>query len=287
MPEGDTLFRTARTLHRALAGDAIERFASVYAHLDPSHAALLDGAPMLGRTIERVEARGKHLLMFFSGGLVLRTHLRMSGSWHLYRPGESWQRPRAEARIEIATARFVAVGFNVPVAEFVATDKVDRHPELARLGPDLLAPAFDEPEALRRIRAVPARGIAEALLDQSAVAGIGNVFKSEVLFLCGVHPDAAVGWLGDETLRRILDTGRRLLAANVLPSSGEAIVTYHGPRRTTGRSDAAARLWVYGRAGAPCRRCGAAIELAKRGLNARLTFWCPRCQPLPAAAPAP
>src|SRR6478736_2152729 len=134
MPEGDTIFRAARTLHRALAGQEVVRFESVLPALTRVH----DDSPVTGRVVESVTAAGKHLLMRFSGGLLLRTHMRMNGSWHIYRPGERWQRPARDMRVLVATGDFVAVGFNVPVAEFLTARNLLRHKELQALGPDLL-----------------------------------------------------------------------------------------------------------------------------------------------------
>jgi endonuclease-8 len=138
MPEGDTIYRAARTLHRALSGRVVERFESVLPALTRVH----DDHPITGRTVERVTAAGKHLLMHFSGGHVLRTHMRMNGSWHIYRPGEEWQRSRRDMRVLVATKEFEAVGFNIPVAELVRTGDLDRHGDLRRLGPDLLGDTF-------------------------------------------------------------------------------------------------------------------------------------------------
>lgn len=267
MPEGDTIFRAARTLHRALAGHVVTRFDTAYAPLARVH----DDTPLTGRTIEAVEARGKHLLMRFSGDLVLRTHMRMHGSWHIYRPGEPWQRPPREMRVLVATADFVAVGFNVPDAEFEAARDVGARDATARLGPDLLGPDFDAAEAVRRLQARGELTIAEALLDQRAVAGIGNVFKSEVLFEGAVEPLAMVATIAADRLSALVDIARRQLAANVGASHG------HG-RRTTGRLAPAEGLWVYGRGGRPCRRCGTPISFTKQGVGARPTYWCPTCQ---------
>jgi endonuclease VIII len=275
MPEGDTIFRAARTLHRALAGHIVTRFASVY----PQLTRVDVDAPVAGRTVDAVESRGKHLLMHFSGDLVLRTHMRMSGSWHIYRHGEPWQRPARDMRIVIETADFVSVGFNIPVAEFDTTRTLERHESLGSLGPDLLAPTFDAADALHRLRRHPGEAIAPALLNQRLVAGIGNVFKSETLFLVGISPFAPVSSLSDAQLSSLLETAQRLLSANVLPSSTEGITTYFGMRRTTGLTNPADRLWVYGRANKPCRRCDTPISARKQGLDARITYWCPRCQP--------
>ncbi|MFT3916513.1 MAG: DNA-formamidopyrimidine glycosylase family protein [Anaeromyxobacteraceae bacterium] len=266
MPEGDTLLRTARTLHRALAGREVTRFETVLAPLARADA----DAPVAGRTVERVEAVGKHLLVRFSGGLVLRTHLRMHGTWHVYPAGAPWRRPRAFMRVAVHTAEAVAVGFAIPVAELVPASALPRGP-LGALGPDLLAPDFDAGEATRRLRLEPARAIEEALLDQRAVAGIGNVFKSEVLFVAGIHPRRAVADVTAPELERILAVARKQLAVNAAPG-------HRGPRNTTGSLRPGGALWVYGRAGEPCRRCGAPIALTRRGPDARLTYHCPRCQ---------
>jgi endonuclease VIII len=273
MPEGDTIFRAARTLHRALAGKVVTRFESVLPALTRIH----DDHPLTGRIVERVESVGKHLLMHFSGELVLRTHMRMNGSWHIYRPGERWQRPRQAMRVLVATQDFEAVGFDVPVAEFIATRDLGRNNELRRLGPDLLNTGFDAAAALDRIRQRPAMEIADALLNQRVMAGVGNVYKSEVLFACRVNPFLPVAQVSEEDLKRLIDTAQRFLVANV--GTGLApMTTYTGYRRTTRRDDPSERLYVYGRARLPCRRCGTAISVRAQGRDARLTYWCAKCQ---------
>ena len=274
MPEGDTIFRAARTLNRALAGKTVVRFESAL----PALTRVDDDAPITGRTIERITAKGKHLLMALSGGLVLRTHMRMNGSWHIYRPGEKWQRARRDMRVLVATEDFEAVGFNVPVAEFVRAADLPRHDDLRRLGPDLLSEEFDSGEAVARLRARGSMPIADALLNQKVMAGIGNVYKSEVLFACGVNPFVAVSRLTDAQIACLVSTARKFLRANVTDRLA-SMTTYTGFRRTTRRTDPAERLWVYGRARLPCRRCGTPIRIRKQGLDARLTYWCPRCQP--------
>src|SRR5215208_919473 len=185
MPEGDTILRAAIAMHRALAGRIVTRFDSMY----PALTRVAEDRPIIGRTIESVSARGKHLLIAFSGDLVLRTHMRMNGSWHLYRPGARWQRPARDMRVLVATDHAVAVGFNVPIAEFLTTRELARHKELGALGPDLLGKSpFDTTDVIRRMRARPREAIADLLLTQRVVAGIGNVFKSEILFVAGVDP---------------------------------------------------------------------------------------------------
>ena len=279
MPEGDTIHRAAQTLHRALAGRRVVRFESVLPALTRIH----DDSPLTGQTVQAVVARGKHLLMQFSGGQTLRTHMRMNGSWHIYRPGERWQRARRDMRIVIATSEFEAVGFNIPVAEFIASSRIDKHDELRRLGPDFLGDQFDRAEAIRRLTARAGTAAGDALLNQRVVAGIGNVYKSEVLFACGVNPFTHVGDLGQDRIACLIDTALKFLRTNVSGTLAP-MTTYGGYRRTTRRDDPGERLWVYGRARLPCRRCGTPIAVRKQGDDARLSYWCPRCQP---AAGAP
>lgn len=325
MPEGDTVLRTARRLDQALGGRPVSQFVSRYAHL----TVVDDQSPIAGRTITRVSARGKHLLFALSGDLLLRTHLRMNGSWHLYRPGERWRRPESALRVLLVVAPgsrpsvtaptphpprrvldagapqdrlggpreradvatdpqpWIAVGFDIAEAEWLSPAQLERQPALAALGPDLLAPAdeFDSAEARRRFRRHGNRAVAEALLDQRVVAGAGNVFKSEILFLAGLDPFRPVADLTDDDLDRLVEIARSLLAANVTPAAGSpgiapgpGIATHFGLRRTTGMADPAANLWVYGRTGEPCRRCAAAIAWRRQGEDARGTWWCPTCQ---------
>jgi endonuclease VIII len=276
VPEGDTIFRAARTLHRALSGKTVDQFESMFPSLNRVH----EDSPLTGRTIKNVRARGKHLLIEFSGGLVLRTHMRMNGSWHIYRQGEAWQRARRDMRIVIKAGGYEAVGFNVPVAEFLTPRALARHVELRQLGPDVLSDGFDAADALRRLRLRQDLPIADALLNQKVIAGLGNVYKSEVLFMCGVYPFSTVRDLDDATLETIVATARRVLTADVQDAVAP-MTTYGGYRRTTRRADPTQRLWVYGRARLPCRRCGRAIQVRKQGLDARLTYWCSQCQPNP------
>jgi endonuclease-8 len=277
MPEGDSIFRAARALHRALAGRTVSRFESVFPHLTNP----LEDRPLIGQVIERVDSRGKHLLMWFSGGLVLRTHMRMHGSWHLYRPGERWQRPRHDMRIVLETPEIVAVAFNVPVAELETSATLDQADALRELGPDPLSESFEPAAAVARLREHGDVPIADALIDQRVIAGIGNIYKSESLFAAGLNPFAPVAALTSEELHRLVTAATRLMRANVSEAAA-GLHTYGGLRRTTGRFDPGARFWVYGRAGKPCRRCGTPIQRAKQGAYARSTYWCPRCQASPA-----
>jgi endonuclease-8 len=274
MPEGDTIYRTARTLDRALAGRVVTGFETML----PALARVHHDHPITGRTVAGVRSVGKHVLIEFSGDLFLRTHMRMSGSWHIYRPGERWRRPRIAMRIVVATSEYVAVGFDVPVAEFLTAGELERHAELGALGPDLLDGGFDAREAARRLRALAGTELSDALLNQRAIAGVGNVFKSEVLFVCGLHPFRTVASLSDAEVEALVDAARTLLKANVIDGARSAAPTWGGARRTTRSLDPGARLWVYGRSGKPCRRCGTAIEYRRQGRDARGTYWCPHCQ---------
>jgi len=274
VPEGDTIFRAARTLHRALAGRTVTQFESVY----PALTRVDHDAPLAGRVIDEVTARGKHLLMQFSGDLLLHTHMRMHGSWHIYKPGERWRAPHAHMRIVVGTSAYVVVAFDVPIAEFLTRDELARHELLQSLGPDLADPAFGRVEVRRRMGEHGSEPLHEVLLNQRVLAGIGNVLKSEVLFLAHLNPFARTDSLDDERFSRLMDLSLRLMSMNIIESK---VLGPLSGRRTTGSLDPQARLFVYGRAGKPCRRCGAAIQVSKAGLDARLTYWCPRCQPEP------
>jgi endonuclease VIII len=274
MPEGDTIYRIARTLEIALASRVVTRFDSVLSQL----LRVDRNAPVAGRSVERVASAGKNLLIHFSGDLVLRTHLRMNGNWHVYRPGERWMRRASDMRIVIETAEWIAVGFSIPVAEFLSGEELRRHREIAALGPDLLDAGFDAAEAMRRLRAAPNAEIADALLDQKVMAGIGNVYKSEVLFLHRVSPFARVGALPDDALAALIDASREQMRANVVEADRARPSMRAAMRRTTRRMDPGAALWVYGRTGRPCRVCGTAIESRAQGRDGRRTYWCPVCQ---------
>jgi len=268
VPEGDTIFRSARALHRALSGKAIIKFESAIARLAQAN----DTYTIAGRMVERVEARGKWLLIFLSGDLILLTHMLMNGSWHLYRPGERWRRRKYDMRLAIETADWIAVGFTVPVAEFHTGASLARKTNVTALGPDLLKPNFDRQRAIERIRERDEDEIAVVLLNQHVIAGIGNVFKSEICFTCDVHPFRRVNTLTGTQIERIVDVALKFLRANVREENDT------GARRTMSSLDRSARLWVYGRRGEPCRRCGTAILMRKQGTEARATFWCPDCQ---------
>lgn len=254
MPEGDTLVRTAAGLRPFLLGRTVTAASA--------RAPGPQAGRLVGATVTAVEAAGKNLLIRFDNGLEVRTHLRMHGSWHRYRPGERWRRPPARARLVIEVPGSVAVCFDAPVVELFEARAEALHPSLARLGPDLLKEPFDAAEALRRLRdpARADRSIAEALLDQRALAGIGNEVKNEILWQARVSPWTPVRALDDATLAGLIDLVRDVLRRGA--ESGR------GPRH------------VYRRAGRPCPRCRTVLSVAHQGTDLpRLTFWCPACQP--------
>ena len=265
MPEGDTIFRTAAVLRSVLVGQRVD---AARARPGPGMRRVPDLSKVVGATVTSVAARGKHLLIGFDNGLTLRSHLRMRGSWHRYRPGEAWRLPESQANAIIETRRAVVVAFNTPTLELLTDAGLARDRSLRELGPDLLGVEFDLDEAVRRLRELDGEALGNALLDQRAAAGIGNVVKSEIAFIERMDPWTLVGDFSDDELQAALRTARRLLQAN----------TRGGARVTTGHPRRGQELWVYGRAGRPCRRCGTRIETRRQGELARSTYWCPRCQ---------
>ena len=253
MPEGDTLARTAAALRPVLVGRPV---LAARARIPGPRIERVVGA-----TVTAVEAVGKHLLVRFVNGLEVRTHLRMHGSWHRYRPGERWRRPPGRASLVLEVPDAVAVCFDAPVVELFEQRVEPVHPALSRLGPNLLDEPSDVAEAIRRLRdpARAARAIAEALLDQRALAGIGNEVKNEALWQARRSPYAPVADLDDDALRELIRLAREILRAGA--------ATGRRPRH------------VYRHAGRPCPRCGTVIRVAHQGTELpRLTFWCPACQ---------
>jgi endonuclease-8 len=260
VPEGDTIWRSAARLHAALAGRPVTRFASPL----PEIAAGARRYRVVGAPVSGVEARGKHLLVRFPRA-ALHTHMGMTGSWHLYRPGSRWRQAPEHARVVVETAEAVAVCFTPRTLEWVSELGQKEHPALAALGPDVMSPGFDAAESRQRLLARPEMEIGAALLDQTALAGIGNIYKSETLFLCGVHPFTRVADLDPAKLESLAVTASRLM------------------RRTmaTGDTRTRARYWVYRRMSQPCRKCGTTICMRRQGEQARSSYWCPRCQAPP------
>jgi endonuclease-8 len=261
MPEGDVVWRTARDLHGALAGRLLTRSDFRV----PRYAAV----SLAGRAVLETKPRGKHLLTRVDGGVTVHTHLRMDGSWRIRRAGGYPPRDH-RIRLVLANAQWQAVGYLLGVVEVLPTAREDR--AVGHLGPDVLGPDWDAEEAVRRLRSVPGRPVGEALLDQRNLAGLGNLYKAEALFLRGVSPWHPAGQVAD--LPALVDLAQRLIEAN--KERGEQV--------TTGNPARGEHTWVYGRAGQACRRCGGRVAVdghAARGLPSqeRITFWCPACQP--------
>jgi endonuclease VIII len=254
MPEGDTLLRTAKTLERAIGGRVIIRARA--------HDGRLRAAALVGRRVEKVEARGKHLLITIDDGAVLHSHLGMTGAWHVYRPGERWQLPDHLARLVLETDAYVAVCFRAPQIDRIEGG-ADADSRLGSLGPDALAPDFDPKEAARRLRALGDAIVGDALLDQHALAGVGNIWRSETLFAAKVHPERRVSSLSDAELEAIARIASELLRRSIASDRAPSV----GPSR-----------FVYDRFRLPCRRCGVAIERHRVGKLQRSAYFCPGCQ---------
>ncbi|CAN5731542.1 Fpg/Nei family DNA glycosylase [soil metagenome] len=279
MPEGDTIYRSARALQKALAGKVVTGFDTGLAPL----ARVNDDTPLVGRVVEKVESRGKWCLMYFSGDLILVTHMLMSGTWHLYRTGEKWWMGRSRMRVVVRTADWEAVAFNVPIAEFHTSRSLERSSQVPKLGPDILSDEFSLEAGVARLKSYaadhPEAEAAVVLLNQRVLAGLGNVYKSEVAFAAGVNPFRPMRTVSEREMEAMVDFSMKYMKANVIDGKGDGIVTYSGNRRTTHAMDREERLWVYGRQGQECRRCGAIVMMRKQGEQARSTYWCPECQP--------
>lgn len=259
MPEGDTVHKLADYLGPELAGRAIVT----------GVARTERAVDLAGSRIVKVFARGKHLFIEINDNRLLRSHLGMWGSWHGYAPGESWQKPRAQASIVLDTGERVFVCFNARQVEILRCNAVRQRRLTVALGPDLLTEPVDYAQILIRARSLAAdTQIPDVLLEQRVAGGIGNVYKSEVLFLQGCNPTTVLGNLTDDHLRQLYRQASRLLRRN----------TGGGPRVTRWSNDAAGYLWVYGRRGQPCLRCNDVIRSAKLGRRLRSTYWCPSCQ---------
>ena len=262
MPEGDTIFRAAATLDRWLAGREVTA-ARTQVHRLPA-------AKLVGQTVEGVEARGKHLLVRFDSGMVLHTHMKMTGSWHVYFAGQKWQRPVSQARFVLEAGDRVAVCFNAPVVELLASGGEGQHPGLVNLGPDVLKPPVDLDEVRRRAALTPPRTtVGELLLDQSVVSGIGNIWRCEALFVQRLDPFTPRTSLPDERLDEVVTVASEMMQRAARPTE------YVG-RDFGGGMD---RPWVYGRSRRPCYRCSTRIETRALGTPLpRTVYWCPSCQ---------
>ena len=260
MPEGDTVWRTARTLDRALTGQLLTRTDFRV----PAHATV----DLSGEPVTRTFARGKHLMTRIGEDHTLHTHLKMEGAWRVFRAGDRWGRPAHTARVVLTTDTAEAVGFSLGIVELLPRSRESE--PVAHLGPDLLGPDWDAEEAVRRLLAQPDRPIGEALLDQRCLAGIGNLYKSELCFVSGVRPDTPVSAV--PALERMVRTARAMLEANKV----------RWEQTTTGNLRPRERLWVYRRERESCRRCGTRITVEMHGEagRERASYWCPSCQPL-------
>lgn len=269
MPEGDTVWRAARRLHAALAGEVLRG--------SDFRVPRLATADLSGQRITEVASRGKHLLTRFDGGLTLHTHFGMEGSWHLHRPGTpAAGGPAWQIRAVLTTSGRAATGYRLVTVELVPTDQ--EQDVVGHLGPDLLGPDWDLDTAVARLRARPETQIGAALLDQRLLAGFGNIWRTEACFLAGVSPWTPVGDVPD--LPGLVRRAQAMIEAGA----------HGGHQVTTGSTRPGEEHWVYGRAGRPCRRCGGRILAADQGqssdrvgVEGRRTTWCPRCQVGPTA----
>ncbi len=259
MPEGDTIHRAASALRTALAGKPMLRFDA---------PRLIGPTPQAGRVVERVESHGKHLEVEWDNGMVLHTHMRMTGSWHLYRRGDPWRKPYHAMRAAIEVEDWVAVCFNAPTVETYRIPDRRRHPGMGRLGPDLCKSDTDLAAVVNLLLSYPdaAARLCEVLLDQRVMCGIGNVYRCEVLWANELSPFAPVGALTEHDAVRLVNTAASMLRANLA-----------SPSRVTA-PDVRGGLAVYGRNGQRCARCGETIESRRIGQNNRILYWCPGCQ---------
>ncbi|MCA9084220.1 MAG: Fpg/Nei family DNA glycosylase [Planctomycetaceae bacterium] len=266
MPEGDTIHQAAVNLRKVLQSQRVTEV--------QSRAGLMDGDTIAGRIVNEIEARGKHLLMHVDDGRVLHSHMGMTGSWHMYpaptltQAKRQWQKSESQAAVTLQTCGWNVVCFSPKVIRLVHEEDLHHDPWLSRLGPDLLKGSVDDFTYLRRIRSQNRVAIGQAMMNQTVISGIGNVYKSEVLFLESIHPLTRVSQLSDAQLLSIKNAATQLLQRNL----------QNAPRKTRFRSDGV-RHWVYGRSGELCLKCGDQIEILRQGDLARSTYFCPGCQP--------
>jgi len=262
MPEGDSLYRFAAKLRTALDGK------EVLAAVSHGPGPVPQVKRIAGATCTGVRSQGKNVIISFDNGLALRGHLRMYGTWHIYRPGEPWERPEREARLALTVHDAVVVNFSAPVIELIEERALAQYAPISGLGPDLLDDTFDADEAFRRYRAPEHanRTLGDAIMDQKLMAGVGNIWKHETLFRCGLNPWLQVREIDDEQLRAMITMASELLRASVGKSNALNL-----SRRPS--------MFAYMRAGHPCRRCFTRLKSAPQGIDIRQTAWCPKCQP--------
>jgi endonuclease-8 len=262
MPEGDTIFRTATTLRKWLLDQRVT--------MVKTKVPGLQAQRIIGTTITEVTPKAKHLLIRFSNGLVLHTHMRMTGSWHLYRATDTWKKPQWQAKIVLECGERLAVCFNAPVVELLLPSEEKRHKALLGLGPDVLGPDAEFDFADVRKRAAqrdPELEIGVLLLDQQVVSGIGNIYRCESLFLDRMNPWTPQTALTADQLDHLVSIAMKLMKQNTQPGSG-----------TRDLGGGPGNPWVYGRANRPCRVCSTPIKKGRIGAQARDVFWCPTCQ---------
>lgn len=259
MPEADTIYHNAAVLRTALLGKELLRF----------EAPRLTGIrPSVGRVVEEVRSHGKHIEIIWDDGVVLHTQLRLGGSWHLYREGERWKKSKARASAVIVVSEWIVVCFNASVIETHKVFDPRRHPILGRLGPDLSRSDADLEECVDRMMNYQDRDvtIADVLLDQRVMCGVGNVYRCELLWACEIHPWANVGSLKRGECREMVMLAAELIKANSYSAAHNTASDVHGG------------LAVYGRQGKSCQRCGDVIKVAHHGEAHRVLYWCPGCQ---------
>lgn len=270
MPEGDTIFVAARNLRKVLQSEIVtSASAKVEAGIRSTAWRNLETVVDLsGQTVTSVRSHGKHLLIAFEAGQILHSHMGMTGSWHIYRPDDVWQNPENFAAVQLRTSRWCVVCFSPKMIELVTAGQLKRDPYFRRLGPDLLQETISDGSYLARLRTQDRTSIGEAVMNQTVVSGIGNVYKSEVLFCEHIHPETNVSQLSNGCLLDVRNTSVRLMKRN----------TRNAPRQTRFAADSQ-RLWVYGRRDQPCFVCGEKIQMIRQGTAGRSTYFCPGCQP--------
>lgn len=271
MPEGPSVRVTADTLRAALAGQRIEQITSRF-----KKAAAEDWRGKIeGQTVEAVRVHGKNIFIDFTSGWTLYTHFLMWGSWHVYARDEPWLKEERKARVVLTTATQVAVLFSAPVCELIQRDALATH-RTAETGPDLLAESFDEAEARRRFFAAEQAGreVGELIMDQTVLAGIGNILKSEILFQAGIHPQRLPPTISADEWRRFVAISRELLRVSY------ELGTFDGAFLPPDATVEPRKFgYVYRRRTYPCLRCGTPIKMVRQGPRARMTYYCPHCQP--------
>lgn len=264
MPEGDRLYRYAALIRPVLQGRPI---LAARAH---GPGPVPQANRIVGAVCTGVRSQGKNLIISFDNGLALRGHLRMNGTWHVYKPGEPWRAGESNARLVLEVEDAVVVNFFAPVIELIEERALADYAPISKLGPDLLDDDFDPGVALAGFRqpAIAKLTIGDAIMDQRIMAGVGNIWKHETLFRCGFNPWRRVEELDDEKLAQLIRIARELLRSAA------------GKPGDDGKPQRRPVMCVYGRSGTPCRRCSMIIRSARQGVDLRYTAWCPHCQPV-------